>query len=66
MFYGEHLGAEEVAVKCSCGCGIAATVEVVDKLGQSCGWFTRSCAYKKRKELRRIEKIAKAIVRRGW
>ena len=63
MFYGEHLSADEVAVKCACGCGIAATVEVRDKFDQPCGWFTRSCAYKKRKELRRIAKIARAIVR---
>ncbi len=65
MLYGEHLSADEVAVPCACGCGIVATVEIFDDHGQSCGWFTRSCAYVKRKELRRMKKkITRAIVRR--
>ena len=63
MFYGEHLSADEVAVKCACG--ISATVEVLDKQGVSCGWYCRSHAHRKRKELRRIEKLARAIVRRA-
>ena len=64
MFYGEHLNAEEVSVPCG-GCGVAATVEVCDKLGSSCGWFCRSCSHRKRGELRRLEKLARAIVRKG-
>lgn len=63
MFYGEHLGAEEVAVQCTCG--MAAIIEVFDGSKTSCGWFCRNCAHKKKKELRRYEKIARAIVRRG-
>jgi hypothetical protein len=62
MFYGEHLHAEEVSVQCSCG--VAVTIEVRDKQGLSCGWFCRSCAERKRWELRRLEKLAKAIVRK--
>ena len=62
MIYGEHLSAEEVPMKC--GCGVTATVEVRNKLGSSCGWFCRSCAEKLRGELRRQEKIVRAIVRR--
>ncbi len=35
MLYGEHLSADEVPVKCTCG--VTATVEVSDRLGRSCG-----------------------------
>lgn len=63
MFYGEHLSAEEVPLKC--GCGVTATVEVLDKLGCSCGWFCRRCSHRKHLELRRLEKLARAIVRKG-
>ena len=63
MFYGEHLSAEEVPLKC--GCGVTATVEVLDKRGCSCGWFCRRCAAGKRDALRRQEKLAKAIVRKN-
>jgi hypothetical protein len=63
MFYGEHLSADEVSVRCACG--VIASVEVVDKYKQSCGWFCRRCSYRKRAELKRQEKIAKAIVRKG-
>ena len=62
MLYGEHLCAEEVSVQCACG--ISATVEVFDKYKHSCGWFCRSCACRKRDELRRQAKLAKAIVRK--
>ena len=60
MFYGEHLSAEEVPLKC--GCGVIATVEVLDKHGCSRGWFCRRCSHRKRGELRRLEKLAKVIV----
>ncbi len=63
MLYGEHLSADEASVDCACG--VAATVEVVDRLGQTRGWFCRRCSAKKRDELRQEEKIAKAIVRRA-
>lgn len=63
MFYGEHLSAEEVSVQCSCGA--FAIVEIHDRFGHSCGWFCRQCSVRKRKELRRLEKLAKAIVRKG-
>ena len=63
MFYGEHLSADEVSVKCPCG--IAATVEVVDRLGTSRGWFCREHAHRARRELRREEKLAKAILKKG-
>jgi hypothetical protein len=63
MFYGEHLNAEEVAVNCPCG--IAATVEVFNARKISCGWYCRNCSYRKRKELRKQEQIAGAIVRKG-
>lgn len=63
MIYGEHLCADEVSVKCPCG--IAATVEVFSRHKQSHGWFCRSCGHQKRDELRRQEKLAKAIVRKG-
>jgi hypothetical protein len=62
MFYGEHLSADEVEIKCACG--QSATVEVLDKAGYSHGWFCRGHAYRKRQELRAQEKITKAIVRR--
>ena len=65
MFYGEHLNAEEVPLKCGCGCGVTATVEVLDKRGCSRGWFCRRCSHRKRGELKRQEKLAKAIVRKG-
>ena len=61
MFYGEHLSADEVVVKCKCG--VSATVEVLDKQGVSCGWYCRRCSAYKRDELRRLEKLARAIVR---
>ena len=63
MIYGEHLNAEEVAVQCACG--IAAAIEVFDKYKQSCGWFCRDCSYRKHDELRKQEKIVRAIVRKG-
>ena len=62
MLYGEHLSADEVPIKCTCG--VTATVEVVDQRKHSCGWFCRRCAYRKRDELRQ-EKITRAIVRKG-
>jgi len=62
MIWGENLSADEVAV--TCGCGIAATVEVVDKSGCSRGWYCRQCAETARRQLRRQEKIARAIVRK--
>lgn len=60
MIYGEHLNADESAVRCSCG--VIASVEVIDKSGCSHGWFCRRHASYKRDELKRIEKLAKAIV----
>jgi hypothetical protein len=63
MIYGEHLCADEQAIKCACG--VTATVEVLTKHGCSCGWFCRRCAESKRDELKRQEKLAKAIVRKG-
>ena len=63
MFYGEHLNADEQAIKCTCG--VTATVEVLDRGGGLCGWFCHGCAPRKRKELRRIETLARAIVRGG-
>ena len=63
MIYGEHLNADEQEIKCSCG--VTATVEVLDKHSCSCGWFCRRCAWRKRDELKRQEKLAKAIVRKG-
>jgi hypothetical protein len=63
MLYGEHLNADEVPLKCACG--VTATVEVFDKHRWSCGWFCRSCGHRKSRELRRLEKLAKAIVRKG-
>ena len=62
MFYGEHLSAEEIAIKCSCG--IVATVEIIDANGISHGWFCREHAHRVRVELRKQEKIAVAIVKR--
>ncbi len=61
MFYGEHLNADEAVVQCKCG--MPALVEVFDKSKTSCGWFCRNCSHKKHAELRRMEKIARAIVR---
>jgi hypothetical protein len=63
MIYGEHLNANEQAIKCACG--VTATVEVLDKRGCSCGWFCRRCAAGKRDALKRQEKLAKAIVRKN-
>lgn len=63
MIWGEHLCADEVAVQCPCG--IAATVEVVDERGRSHGWFCQEHACRVRQELRRQEKIARAIVTKG-
>lgn len=63
VIYGEHLCADEIAV--TCACGVNATVEVVDKSGCSRGWFCRRCAECERAKLRRQEKLAKAIVRKG-
>lgn len=62
MFYGEHLSAEEIPLKCACG--VTATMEVIDKSGQSHGWFCQRHGHKERAALRRLEKIAKAIVRK--
>jgi hypothetical protein len=61
MFYGEHLNADESAVTCKCG--EIASVEVIDKSGCLHGWFCRRHAESKRNEIRRLEKLAKAIVR---
>lgn len=63
MIYGEHLNANEAVVTCACGKN--ALFEVVDKQGRSHGWHCRLHAQCKRDELRRLEKIAKAIVRKG-
>jgi hypothetical protein len=63
MFYGEHLSAEEALVKCACG--VVASTEVHDRFGHSCGWFCRRCADRKRWELRKQAKLARAIVRKG-
>jgi hypothetical protein len=61
MFYGEHLNADEIAVICKCG--ETASVEVKDRGGCSHGWFCRLHAEAKRNEIKRLEKLAKAIVR---
>jgi len=61
MIFGEHLSADEVVVQCKCG--MAAIIEVFDRSRTSCGWFCRNCACKEEKALRRMEKIARAIVR---
>lgn len=63
LIYGEHLNANEAVV--TCACGVVAIVEVVDKQGQSHGWHCRRHAQCTRDELRRMEKIAKVIVRKG-
>jgi hypothetical protein len=63
MLYGEHLNVDEQSI--ACHCGVAATVEVHDKHGGSCGWFCRKHAAYKRDELKRQEKLAKAIVWKG-
>ena len=63
MIYGEHLNADEQAIQCKCG--VTATIEVKDRFGCSCGWFCRHCAAYKRDDLRRQEKLAKAIVKKG-
>jgi hypothetical protein len=63
VIYGEHLNADEAVVTCSCGQN--ALFEVIDKQGQSHGWYCRRHAQCKRDELRRLEKLAKAIVRNG-
>ena len=63
MIFGEHLSADEVAVKCTCG--ISATVEVVDRHRCSRGWFCRRCAEVLRADLKREAKLAKAIVRKN-
>jgi hypothetical protein len=62
MFYGEHLSADEVALKCKCG--QTATVEIFSKLEISQGWFCSSCGHRKHKELRKREAFATAIVRK--
>lgn len=62
MFYGEHLCADEALVRCPCG--ISATVEVFDKTGRTHGWFCREHSYRVREDLRKLEKIARAIVSR--
>jgi hypothetical protein len=62
MFYGEHLHTEDIMVQCPCG--IAATVEVIDKSGRSHGWFCRKHALRVQSELRQQEKLAKAIIRK--
>ena len=63
VIFGEHLSADEISVRCACG--VIASVEVVDKSGCSCGWFCRRCAWRKRDELKRYEKLAKVIVRKS-
>ena len=63
MIWGEHLHADEIAVTCQCG--IAASVEVFDHTGRSRGWFCRQHSYVVRDQLRREEKLAKAIVKKG-
>lgn len=63
MIYGEHLNADEPTLQCACGKN--AITEVFDKRGCSCGWFCRDCSWRKRDELKRQEKLAKAIVRKG-
>jgi hypothetical protein len=63
MIWGEHLHADEVGVTCQCG--IAASVEVFDRFGRSRGWFCREHSHVVRRELRREEKLAKAIVKKG-
>lgn len=50
MIYGEHLGADEIAVHCACG--VVASVEVVDSSGRAHGWFCRRHAARKRDALR--------------
>lgn len=61
MIWGENLSADEAAVQCKCG--MNATVEVFDQSKTSCGWFCRDCACMKHKELGRMEKLARALVR---
>lgn len=63
MIYGEHLNADEQSLQCACG--KTATIEVLDRWGCSCGWFCRRCSWCKRDELKRQEKLVKAIVRKG-
>lgn len=67
MIYGEHLCADEIAVQCRCG--VVASVEVVDTHGVSHGLHCRQCGERKQNALRReqkkLEKLAKAIVRKG-
>jgi len=63
VIWGENLCADEASVKCQCG--IAATVEVIDRLGVSRGWFCREHAYVVHRALRAEEKLAKAIVKKG-
>lgn len=63
MIYGEHLSADEIAVRHACG--VIGSIEVFDHRGCSCGWLCRRCAYRKRNGLRRQEKLARAIVRKG-
>ena len=62
MIYGEHLHADEQALQCACG--KTATIEVFNKRGCSCGWFCRQCSWRKRDELKRQEKLAKATARK--
>lgn len=63
MIFGENLSADEVPVKCPCG--INATVNVLDEHGRSHGWFCRTHAHRARTELQKLEKLAKAIVKKG-
>lgn len=62
MFYGEHLNANELEMRCPCG--IVASTEIFDKGGRSQGWFCRTHASRVRAELRKQEKLAKAILRK--
>jgi len=67
MFFGEHLLVDEGSVQCrglKRPCPDKALHEVKNKLGVSCGWFCSRCAYEKRKELAKEEKLARASLRR--
>jgi hypothetical protein len=47
MFYGEHLSADEVPIKCACG--ETATIEVKDARDTRHSWFCRRCAARARR-----------------
>jgi len=58
MLFGEHLSADEIAVKCPCG--VTATVPI-----EPHGWFCRRCGSRVREQLRQEAKLARAVVRKA-